>query len=217
MRGSRVALIAGAAACGSGANVPDAAIDAPLGVPDLQFIADEMVDSLQLDSGSFLAGDCEVVEGCVGGPGARRLLRFDTATANVGTADLIVGMPPPAEQSDERFEWSPCHKHHHFKDFIIFELVSSAGVVTTARKQSFCLQDDEQVDPRAVPRGYTCLNQGLSRGFADIYARALPCQWIDITEVPPGSYTLRVVANPEHALVESSYDNNVFTVGVEVP
>lgn len=196
---------------------PDAPapIDVPAGTPDLQFVARAMVNTVAVDQGVvFRDADCEVVEGCVGAAGSRTLLRFATVSANLGSADLFVGVPPPAGESNARFVWSPCHKHHHVRDYASYELVDATGVVATARKQAFCLEDDLPVQPGVQPTGYSCLRQGISRGWADVYTRDLPCQWIDVTDVPPGSYTLRLVINPLHTLPESDYDNNVFTVDV---
>jgi hypothetical protein len=51
----------------------------------------------------------------------------------------------------------------------------------------------------------------------------LPCQWIDITGVPPGDYTLRITLNqprPDTALPilnERDYSNNIAEVVVVVP
>lgn len=66
--------------------------------------------------------------------------------------------------------------------------------------------------PGAPRTGYTCLNQGISRGWADVYGRFLPCQWLDVTGLAPGDYTLRIVVNPLQTLVESDPTNNVFTI-----
>jgi hypothetical protein len=201
---------------------PDAApfdaspFDAPPGVPDLAFVDAEMVRSMVVTSDDFGDDYCEVIEGCVGAAGRRTLLRFDTVTANRGAGDLIVGVPPPPGESDATFQWSACHKHHHVANYASYELVDGTGVVITARKQSFCLEDGEQVRPGAPATGYSCLNQGISSGWADAYGRFLPCQWIDVTGVPSGAYTLRVVVNPLHTVAESDYTNNVFTVPVQL-
>jgi hypothetical protein len=187
--------------------------DAPPGIPDLQFIAREMSQTVTITQDPFRDGDCEVVEGCVGAPGRRNLLRFDTVSANRGTTDLVVGVPPPPGESNDVFEWSPCHMHHHVKNYASYELLDATGtVVLTARKQSFCLEDGENIQPGVPPTGYSCADQGITRGWADVYSRYLPCQWIDITDVPAGTYTLRVVVNPLRSLPESNYDNNTFTV-----
>jgi hypothetical protein len=165
----------------------------------------------------FAADDCAVTEGCVGASGRRRLLRFATVTANLGSGDLIVGMPPPPGESNDVFQWSPCHMHHHVANYASYELLDQAGTtVITGRKQAFCLEDVEQVQPGAPATGYSCGDQGISRGWADVYSRYLPCQWIDVTGVPLGNYTLRVVVNPLHTLPESDTTNNVFTVGVTI-
>ena len=190
--------------------------DAPPGVPDLQFIASEMVNSVTVTNDNFVAADCEVTEGCVGGEGTRTLVRFDTVSANLGTADIFVGVPPPPGESNDVFEWSPCHMHHHVKNFASYELLDAGGtVVLTARKQAFCLEDGEEVRPGIPSTGYSCQLQGITRGWADVYSRYLPCQWIDVTGIASGQYTLRVVVNPLHTLPESNYDNNTFTVPVQ--
>jgi hypothetical protein len=188
--------------------------DAPPGSPDLQFVADRMTSTVIVTSDVFADDDCAVLEGCVGAAGRRTLLRFDTVTANRGTSDLVVGVPPPAGESNAVFQWSPCHMHHHVANYASYELVDSAGTTITARKQSFCLEDGEQVQVGAQPHGYSCVNQGISRGWADVYARGLPCQWIDITGMAPGAYTLRVIVNPLQTIPESDTTNNVFTVPV---
>jgi hypothetical protein len=193
-------------------------IDAPPGLADLQFVCAEMAPTVLVTRDVFSDASCEVLEGCVGGPGPRMLLRFDTVSANRGTADLVVGAPPPAGENSDVFEWSQCHGHHHVRDYASYELLDATGTaVLTARKQSFCLQDDEDVQPGVPPTGYSCTDQGITRGWADVYGRYLPCQWIDITAIPAGSYTLRIVVNPLHTLPESNYDNNTFTVPVTVP
>ena len=200
---------------------PDAggALDAPPSsgpaLPDLQFDTARMTDAWVVTNDLFLDhGDCAVIEGCVDQSGRRTLLRFDTITANLGTADLVMGAPPPPGVSNDVFEWSPCHMHHHVRNYASYELLDDTGTVLTARKQSFCLEDGEQVKAGAQPHGYSCVDQGISRGWADVYARGLPCQWIDVTDLAHGTYTLRITVNPLHVIQETDTTNNVFTTTV---
>jgi hypothetical protein len=196
----------------------DAAIDAPpdgpAGVPDLQFVASDMQRIVVMPT-NIPPGDCALEEQCVTGTGVRQLLRFKTVTVNRGTGDLQVGKPPPPGMSDARFEWSPCHKHHHLRGYARYELVNADGVVMIGRKQAFCLSDNKQIDQGIPVPHYQCTDQGLSRGWADVYDIDVACQWLDVTDVAPGMYTLRIIVNPEGNLPDSDTTNNVFTK--EVP
>src|SRR5215813_4558178 len=60
---------------------------------DLTIDAARLRASAQFEVRDFPDGDCAIVEGCVGGPGRRVLLRFDTVTPNVGNADMVLGEP----------------------------------------------------------------------------------------------------------------------------
>jgi len=58
------------------------------------------------------------------------------------------------------------------------------------------------------PAKYTCENQGLTSGWADVYSAGLDCQWIDITGVPSGDYIVRITVNPGGTLNEADKSNN---------
>ncbi len=168
----------------------------------------------------FIAGDsCTLFEGCVEAPGNRRLLRFDTVTPNAGSRDLVMGVP---SNHPDLFVWSECHGHYHFDGYAVYELLDGEELVARGHKQAFCLLD---WNPWAYPNDdnvYTCSNQGLSSGWQDVYAGTLDCNWIDITDVEPGDYTLRISINPPRPdtavapLIESNYDNNVLDVPVTI-
>lgn len=49
---------------------------------------------------------------------------------------------------------------------------------------------------------------GISVNCSDVYLYNLDCQWVDITELPRGSYILKIAINPEFKVAEMSYDNN---------
>ena len=66
----------------------------------------------------------------------------------------------------------------------------------------------------ACEPAYDCSNQGLQAGWADIYTNDLDCQWLDITDVPPGNDRLQVTLNPACTFDEVSFDNNTTWVRV---
>lgn len=196
-------------------------IGGPPAGPDLVLYEDRLLADIVLDEGRFDAASCALAEGCVGGPGVRRLLRFDVSTANIGGADLVVGRP--AEHPEE-FVFSECHDHHHFADFAQYSLERADGTVAaTGHKQAFCLEDTDVFPPRAGDPGvpgeerYDCDTQGISRGWYDSYPSNLDCQWVDITDVPAGAYRLRVRINPEGDLPEADLTNNEMTVELQIP
>jgi hypothetical protein len=125
-------------------------------------------------------------------------------THNQGTGDLYFGPP----ESNPLFEYSSCHDHYHFSGYASYELLDGDSVLVTGRKQAFCLLDTIQIPAGTGTPYYTCENQGITAGWADSYPNFLPCQWIDITDVAPGAYTLRIRINPTMAFEESDYSNN---------
>jgi hypothetical protein len=166
---------------------------------------------------------CEVMEGCTL-PGLRRLLRFNLSTANTGTADLIVGDPTYADGGTRPgFVYAPCHDHFHYEGFADYRLVTMDGrEVGRGHKQAFCLEDSDHapgVPLRIVADRdrFTCLRQGIHAGWMDVYLRTLACQYVDVTDVPPGRYRLRVTVNGARRLRELRYDDNVAELLVDIP
>ena len=181
-------------------------------LPDLTIDAALLQRSLRVDEANFAADDCAVAEGCVGGTGLRRLLRFSTATPNVGGADLFVGNPNESPEA----QWSACHGHFHMLDYAAYRLLRSDGsVAAEGHKQAFCLMDTEALGTHGPTRAvYDCGYQGISRGWSDTYGSGLDCQWVDVTGVPEGAYQLEVVVNGAQRYPESDVSNNVARVPV---
>jgi hypothetical protein len=180
-------------------------------LPDLTVDETRLTDSIIVHEQDFDDGDCAVLEGCVDATGTRRLLRFTTTTPNYGTADLILGSP--TEDSD-RFEYSTCHAHYHYSEYIEYTLLSAdGGVAATGRKQAFCLMDSEPAGGTGSPK-YHCGMQGITAGWSDTYDALIDCQWLDVTDVPAGDYTLQLSLDPNATLREISRSDNVVSVPV---
>jgi hypothetical protein len=187
--------------------------------PDLTISADRARETAEVIFRNFTANHCAIAEQCIGASGRRRLLRFETFTPNIGTADMRLGVP---NTSNPVFEYSACHDHFHFKGYAEYDLLDTAGnIVATGHKQAFCLLDSERYltsdnTVRRTPQ-YQCGNQGITRGWGDSYTPDLDCQWVDVTDVPPGNYQLRIRINQAHTLLELRYDNNEALVPVTIP
>jgi hypothetical protein len=184
----------------TGAALPDLIIYGPAAAPTIV-------------TRTFSSNDCEVVEGCEP-EGERTLLSFTTQTQNIGNGDLVMGDPA----TNAWFYWATCHQHWHFEQFAAYNLLdTSNNIVATGHKVGFCLEDVVAVPGTVTPAKYTCSYQGIQRGWADVYQAGLPCQYIDITGVPPGSYVLQMIVNPDNLIEESNTGNNETRVPVTIP
>jgi hypothetical protein len=133
-----------------------------------KMLADEFVET----------NSCELIEGCAGAAGQRRLLRFTTVTPNIGATALVIGEP---SQCGLLFHLSECHGHYHFEQFAAYRLwtragyrtwkkqrsrdepassehnaalleaLEQAGELMAGRKQGFCLVDDAPFPPGQKP------------------------------------------------------------------
>lgn len=183
-----------------------------IGKPDITISASDL--NPRITTETFAASSCDVVEGAVTA-GTRKLLRFTTQSRNIGTADLVLGNPA----NNPAFEFGPCHGHYHFRSFAEYRLLNQSGqVVRTGRKVGFCLMDITRVSATANPSPrYTCSNQGIQAGWADVYSSNLSGQWIDITGLGAGQYVLEITMDPMNAIDESDETNNTISMPVAIP
>lgn len=135
----------------------------------------------------------------------RMLLRFPQRVKNQGTADFLPSRPRYS------WEWHSCHQHYHSMDeFSHYDLLdaTSQRSVAEGHKASFCLEDTSC--DYGYYRRFACTShtQGLSPGCYDTYNADIDCQWIDITDVKPGNYILKISVNPYYQVPESDYSNN---------
>jgi hypothetical protein len=189
------------------------------GFPDLHVDANRLRSSLDVTTRTFSSTACEVVEGSIGAAGTRRLLRFDVAIINHANADLVVGSPTnPNNPYFPFFHFSPCHNHYHIDGFTDYQLLNlDRSVAAFGHKQAFCLEDLVRYGS-APSHGYTCGNQGITAGWADLYSKFLSGQWVDITGVPDGDYILHVEINAAGTFPENqNLYSNVYEVPVRIP
>lgn len=160
----------------------------------------------------------EVIDGCIKMddgrfPGPYRLLPFGWSILNLSTdADFVVGTTPPPMVSQDPFVWS-AHGHHHVENFNDFTFVNASlrFQATNPLKQAACLMDSSPIAISGFtpPAGkFTCQNQGITTGWDDEYGPELVCQFIDISNVPDGTYVLLGKANAIKRFSEAdAYDD----------
>jgi hypothetical protein len=102
------------------------------------------------------------------------------------------------------------HNHHHVRNFNFYDLMNptTRTDVAPGLKQAFCLEDLEQQDPNAPPGKFSCGNQGITWGWADIYTSTLPCQYVNVTGIADGSYVLTARTNASKVVAEANEYNN---------
>ncbi|ERL91047.1 hypothetical protein D910_08389 [Dendroctonus ponderosae] len=135
----------------------------------------------------------------------RRLLRFTARILNAGTADFRPLIPK------HLWEWHMCHMHYHSMEvFATFDIFDAKGArVAEGHKASFCLEDNQCL-PGVEPK-YACANygdQGITVNCSDIYKHTVDCQWVDISDLDPGNYKIKIAVNPECKIAEMDYRNN---------
>lgn len=195
----------------------------PGGLPDL---SSEITDWFFDFDATVAWGD--VAEGCAEAETGVDLLRLGVKSRNVGTADFVIGPPGcPSPCTDHPLEvcanpafiCSPAqgHNHGHYTDYARYELIDANDqTVVVGHKQGFCLKDGYDAGP-CPNHQFDCNDQGISKGCADLYESTLGCQYLDITGVPAGTYTLRAIVDPFDRISELTKTNNTSAVTVTIP
>lgn len=177
--------------------------------PDLVIMEPELANSMYRDNENAANGDCFVAEGCLAGYGNRELIRFTTHIKNIGELDYFIGAP---DTVGNQFVYDQCHNHWHYAGYAEYLLYNANNQpMQSGFKNGFCVLD---LECSGGGQGkYSCGYMGITAGCGDIYDAGLDCQWIDITDVDTGLYTLVVRVNWDHSpdklgRYEKTYDNN---------
>lgn len=184
-------------------------------LPDLVLDSAYLLDSTRFET-QRIDDPCAVQQGCATGLGERRIVRFGSRMGNVGNADLVLGAP---NEQNPLFARDACTDGFSVPRFARYELRDTSGrLVLQGSKNPVCITDSEAWLPEsgAECQTFSCGRQGIAPGCADNYGIDLPCQWLDITDVAPGTYELEVILNAERSLEELDYSNNSATLRLEV-
>lgn len=175
--------------------------------PDLLIDQNAIISSLNMRT--EMATNCMVVEGCMNGYGERTVLAFDTHIKNIGATDYYIGNP---SSNPGQFTFGNCHGHAHYEGYADYVLYRPDGTpMPIGQKNGFCVMDLECSGGGSAQ--YGCGNMGITAGCGDIYGSYLDCQWIDVTDVDTGRYTLAVKVNWDQSpdalgRYEMGYENN---------
>lgn len=177
----------------------------------------------------------------------RDLLDFGATVYNAGQAPLLVEgfrrgsaavmdahqffyrdgrLAGSVKVGEMAFDTEPTHRHWHFRDFALYDLVDSRGRnVATSGKEAFCLAPTDGInllqkgavsEPGNSDLATACgdassiwVREVLAAGWGDTYTQDRAGQSMDITDLPNGTYRIRITANPDGRLHETSARNNV--------
>jgi hypothetical protein len=122
------------------------------------------------------------------------------------------------------------HDHWHVRDMMNYDLWGPSGTYREA-KIGFCFLDTTAVNlglPGARQSPYyraqacdgiakTNIRTGISIGWGDSYPWNFAYQWVDITGIAAGTYTLRSVVDPRGLFLETNESNNCTWLRLSIP
>ncbi len=153
--------------------------------------------------------------------------------------DIPVASGGNGQPNTLRYSPAYGHEHFHSQRIAAYALLGADGApVSEASKNlaGFCLYDSWGPPasgaptryPGAYPGGaHPCaggepayaglLRMGIQRNWGDFYGSQLTDQWVDVTDVTPGSHRLRATVDPDGLYTESDDTDNTITANVVIP
>lgn len=145
--------------------------------------------------------ECYYEEGALTGLGLRYVLEFGIRIWNMGDEDYHIGHAGESPY----LVWDPCHGHYHYIDYGEYILYDSLGnEIPAGHKNGFAVMD------LCGAGGYNGYDMGISAGCYDMYGQGTGGQWVDISDVPDGTYTLVARVNWEnHPDIDGRTETNL--------
>lgn len=209
------------AACGSGNQLlPNLRV---LPARDITVVLDSQgnpTDAMKFSTTSWNAGH-----------GKLELVTKDTGSVSQRVDQRIYCKDGTFEERNAGFfEYHAAHNHVHFNDYanyMLEPLDSNLQNVRKGTKTTFCLMDNTNINTQLLrapaSEGFTvCAGQvvgsvqGLSVGWGDTYANTRPGQSLDTTNLPRGTYRLRMVVDPKNLIAETNETDNEACKLVEI-
>ena len=109
------------------------------------------------------------------------------------------------------------HDHWHIQGVMLYQLWSDDGISRRGTKVGFCFLDSTRRGATGSSvyrmadcgtRNHTQNRMGLSVGWGDDYPANFAYQWIDISPLPPGDYTVQARADEQNWYIETDETNN---------
>ena len=215
-------------------NYPDLVADAPENVQGPAEITWQGEDLLAVRFDGFvtnIGGGPLHVQGnpqpsAFGTPGAVAQHILDGSGTSIAEFPLDTTGSTPAVQ----YQTSDDHGHWHLMRVMEYSLwdASKTTQILDGSKIGFCLFDSERISG-SVPGVYdgggdwcagsdfgggpdaTYLEMGVSSGWRDIYSSFINLQWVDVSDVAPGTYYLAALADPNSIVAEADETNNSYS------
>jgi Lysyl oxidase len=206
--------------------VAGAAVGAADRLPDLRMAQLRDFGTSTTSSGRRLLRLTTIILNSGAGPfellGSRSSTSVSTMTVRQRIYDTGGGSRTTSTDGQGRYAGDG-HSHWHIQNVSRMWLLSTNGAnLVAGSKVGFCFFDTNLFYPdlpgspsSAVYRGSGCGGQsslsvkmGISVGWGDRYQASLPYQWIDITGVASGTYTVQVIVDAENHYLETREANN---------
>ena len=162
-----------------------------------------------------VANEAEVADGCAK-VGVRRMLAVDFDVQNRGKEDLVLG----EDYLSPWHAYSTAEMWYRFIGFWRMEMFDTNSKLVAAIEPPMIpsFSGTRRWNPQASEiKRFNFDRQGLRGGWTQKVQSFWSCQFIDITDIAPGDYTVTITVDPWNRVPESNEDNNTVSFPVAVP